>query len=208
MIILRQEQERKCQEKKISTNQFWSSPSFVLLNALHFFALDWYRKMPLELRPIRGENKVISQIHYDFSIQAAEKVFFFHVSYSNVQKRSWNNVLEHFQQHFFSSSHLSRFIGNVNKRRETRELQTGQLKNPSEAFNLLLQQNFISTLFCLFLSFQTFFYFQVYRFFSFMDDGLFSLFLAWFGVRFSLIIMNTLRWVRLLYKFWVNPKEN
>lgn len=79
MAILERENVNKRHDnnnkKVFSTNQFWSS--LCLLNALHFFALDWYsEKIPLELRPIfRGENKVISQIHYDFSIQAAEKDF-------------------------------------------------------------------------------------------------------------------------------------
>lgn len=55
-----------------------------------------------------------------------------------VAERERNECCSNFRQHFFSSSRL---------KADAREKQRDRtVKNPSEAFNLLLQQNFISTL--------------------------------------------------------------
>jgi hypothetical protein len=51
-------------------------------------------------------------------------------------------ALSNFRQHFFSSSHLKAEEGGKDGERED-EKRDGTVKNPSEAFNLLLQQNFI-----------------------------------------------------------------
>lgn len=87
----------------------------------------WYNNSQFE-----GENKVISRF-ITIEIQRAKTVG----HWGRERNECWSN----FQQHFFSSSHLKAGV------RTTQEKQRDRtVKNPSEAFNLLLQQNFISTL--------------------------------------------------------------
>lgn len=83
----------------------------------------WYNNSQFE-----GENKVISRfITIEFNSQKQ----------TGQRNECWSN----FQQHFFSSSHLKAGVYMRERRQRDRTV-----KNPSEAFNLLLQQNFISTL--------------------------------------------------------------
>lgn len=93
----------------------------------------WYNNSQFE-----GENKVISRF-ITIEIQRAQKV---RTQGREEKKSKRNECRSNFQQHFFSSSHLKAGVCTAREQKQ----RDRTVKNPSEAFNLLLQQNFISTL--------------------------------------------------------------